>query len=154
MFYYNFYYMATPRKKKPSRVDQKQKNEYSSILGDTLHLVEQKDLTAREKRSSNAQDNNFLAGGRRSTDRENAGLSTYWESLTEREQDVMILLCQGLGDAEIAAQLIISVATVKSHIQRIFLKVNVRNRKQIMVRFRNFNFPREIPTIHRSKASS
>jgi len=70
------------------------------------------------------------------------GLYAYWKSLSAREQDVTILVCRGLSDAEVASQLKLSISTVKSYLQHVFHKVHVRNRRQLMVRFANFNFPR------------
>jgi len=135
--------MSPPRKKKTSREDHKQKISYHSILSVPSRLVDKKTLATQEKRLSDKSGNNFLAGGRRSTDRFMGGLYVYWKSLSKREQDVMILVCKGLADAEIASQLFLSVSTVKSYIQHIFLKVHVRNRKQLIVRFAKFDFPSE-----------
>ena len=133
--------MATPRKKKSSRVDPQQTNTYSYIQGNQLHLVRRTDPTTEENLSKTGP-KSVLAGGRRSTDRFMGGLYAYWKSLSAREQDVTILVCRGLSDAEVASQLKLSVSTVKSYLQHVFHKVHVRNRRQLMVRFANFNFPR------------
>lgn len=133
--------MATPRKKNSSRVDPQQTNTYSYIQGNPLHLVRRTDSTTEENLSKTGPQS-VLAGGRRSTDRFMGGLYAYWKSLSAREQDVTILVCRGLSDAEIASQLNLSVSTAKSYLQHVFRKVQVRNRRQLMVRFANFNFPR------------
>ena len=135
--------MSPPRKKKTSREDPEQKITYHSILSVPLHLTDKQDTHTQEKRLSPNSDNNFLAGGRRATDRFMGGLYVYWKSLSRREQDVLILVCKGLADAEIASRLGLSTSTVKSYLQHIFRKVQVRNRKQLMARFANFNFPRD-----------
>lgn len=59
---------------------------------------------------------------------------THLASLTERERDVAVAIGQGLSNAEIAAQLYLSVATVKSHVTRLFAKLQVDNRVQIAMR--------------------
>ena len=128
--------MSTPRKKKPSRKDRQQNTRYSYVLGDSLYLKKPEDTAAQETDLSSE----IPAGGRRSTDRAYQGLAVYWNSLSAREQDVTILVCKGLADAEIATRLNLSVATVRSYLQHVFLKTHVRNRKQLIVRFANFDF--------------
>jgi DNA-binding NarL/FixJ family response regulator len=141
--------MATPRKKKSSRVDQQQTNTYPYIQGTPLRLVRRTDPTTEENLSKTGL-KSVLPDGRRSTDRFMGGLYTYWNSLSAREQDVTILVCRGLSDAEIASQLYISISTVKSYLQHVFRKVQVHNRRQLMVRFANFHFPRNPSPTNRS----
>ena len=50
--------------------------------------------------------------------------------LTNREADIMVLLCQGLLDKEIASRLSISISTVKNHTKKIYAKLDVRNRTE------------------------
>jgi LuxR family maltose regulon positive regulatory protein len=58
------------------------------------------------------------------------------EPLSAREMQVMHLLCEGLSNQEIAAQLFLSVGTVKTHIHHIFAKLGVRDRPQAIARAR------------------
>ena len=51
--------------------------------------------------------------------------------LTEREREVAAAVGRGLSNAEIAAELYLSVPTVKAHITRLFMKLEVENRVQI-----------------------
>jgi DNA-binding NarL/FixJ family response regulator len=53
--------------------------------------------------------------------------------LTEREQEVVELLCQGLSNASIAERLLISEKTVKNHLNHIFAKLRVSNRTEAVV---------------------
>lgn len=56
--------------------------------------------------------------------------------LSQREYEVLKLIAGGLTNKEIAEQLFVSINTVKSHIQRIFEKLEVQNRTQAIVRAR------------------
>lgn len=55
------------------------------------------------------------------------------DSLTAREREVAIAVGQGSSNAEIAADLHMSIATVKAHISHIFTKLDVTNRVQVAI---------------------
>jgi DNA-binding NarL/FixJ family response regulator len=54
-------------------------------------------------------------------------------ALTEREREVMVLVAAGLSNDEIAAKLVLSPATAKTHVSRIMTKLDVRDRAQLVV---------------------
>ncbi len=56
-----------------------------------------------------------------------------FERLTGRERDVALAVGRGLSNAEIAAELFLSVPTVKAHVTRIFEKLDATNRVQIAI---------------------
>ena len=55
------------------------------------------------------------------------------EELTEREHDVLRLMARGATNGEIAGELIVSEATVKTHVGAIFSKLGVRDRAAAIV---------------------
>lgn len=59
--------------------------------------------------------------------------STVLDVLTAREREVMALAAHGLSNDEIAAQLHLSPLTVKTHANRAMMKLNVRDRAQLVV---------------------
>lgn len=81
-------------------------------IGDKLHLILQK--TARQKQKEDAPD--------------------VLLSLTQRELQIVIMVSEGLVNKVIADRLSISEWTVSSHIRRIFLKLRVDSRAEMVYR--------------------
>jgi DNA-binding NarL/FixJ family response regulator len=55
------------------------------------------------------------------------------DDLTEREREVLVLVARGMTNGDIAAHLFLSEGTVKTHVKRIFAKLNLHDRTQAVI---------------------
>jgi DNA-binding NarL/FixJ family response regulator len=62
-----------------------------------------------------------------------AAQSRLLDELTEREREATALAAEGLTNADIAVRLMISTATARTHVSRAMVKVNARDRAQLVV---------------------
>ena len=61
----------------------------------------------------------------------NAGLI---DPLTRREMELLKLICKGLTNRELANQLFLSINTIKTHLKNLYLKLEVKNRAEAILR--------------------
>jgi DNA-binding NarL/FixJ family response regulator len=135
--------MSNPRKKKTRR-GSRQTNKYFHTLNTPLRLVNRKKTTIQENRTSK-NTNSLIERRRRSTDNDLLELYDLWLSLSPREQDVAFFTCMGNKNTQIAFQMGISTATVKSYLQNIFNKIGVRSKTELRLKFVNFDFEKYTP---------
>ncbi len=67
-------------------------------------------------------------------------LENRWSALSRREQQVVALICLGYRNYEIAKILVVSPDTVKTHLQSIFNKFDLRSGKELRLALKNWDF--------------
>lgn len=67
-------------------------------------------------------------------------VEAHWDSLSEREQEVLALACLNQRNYEIAEILGIAPETVKTHLQNIFRKFGLRSKKELRLLLKDWDF--------------
>ena len=66
--------------------------------------------------------------------RDHADQNGLVEPLSDREIEILRLIAAGMTNQEIAAQLVVSISTIKTHINRTYRKLDVHSRTQALVK--------------------
>ncbi|GAB1689837.1 hypothetical protein KRM28CT15_16400 [Krasilnikovia sp. M28-CT-15] len=99
---------------------------FAGGLQRSVPLVEQHRQAAHLASTLDEIDRDIEAGERR-----RAGARTRLAALTEREREVALGVGSGWSNGEIAAELGMTVATVKGHVSRLLTKLQLNNRVQV-----------------------
>lgn len=62
-----------------------------------------------------------------------------WEKLSAREKQVAAWICDGLTNRQIAAHLVVSPETVKTHVRHLLRKFNLRSRRELRARLKGWD---------------
>ena len=76
------------------------------------------------------------------------------KSISAREREILVLVAQGFTNAEIGECLYITRLTVRTHLENIYAKLNVRDRTQAVVRYFFFAESKKVIGNSCSKSSS
>lgn len=100
------------------------------IASNFYNITKITELKKERQVLNNISNNNILL-----PDKENTGYNTKL-NLTRRELEIIQLVDEGLNNNEIADRLYVSFHTVKTHLERIFNKLNVNNRTAMLYKYR------------------
>ena len=114
-------------------------NETRVFLKDEELVAAVKDVARQQSRAEEDLIADFTKAGLNQLLSQNE-LEERWASLSHREQQVVALICLGYRNHEIAEALIIAPETVKTHLQRVFDKFNLRSRKELRLALKHWEF--------------
>jgi len=109
------------------------------FLKDEELIATIKDVAKQERRTEEEIVAEFTKAGLNQFLTQNE-LDIRWASLSQREQQVVALICLGHRNYEIANILSIAPETVKTHLQRIFDKFQLRSSKELRLALQDWNF--------------
>lgn len=109
------------------------------FLQDEELIVFIKDVAKQQKRAEEEIVAEFTKAGLNQFLDQNE-LENRWKSLSHREQQVIALICLGYRNYEIANILVIAPETVKTHLQRIFNKFQLRSSRELRLALKDWNF--------------
>ena len=109
------------------------------FLKDEELIAVVKDVARQQSRTEEDVIADFTKAGLNQLSSQNE-IEERWSSLSHREQQVVALICLGYRNHEIAETLMIAPETVKTHLQRVFDKFNLRSRKELRLALKNWEF--------------
>ena len=130
-----------------SLIGSRQNIKYSYTLDDPVHL-RLTELAAQENRTLEQVTADVLAAGLIHYQIDD-DLHQRWDSLTQREREVIALICLGYKRNQIAEILGITPGTVKSHVESIFEKFNVHTSRHLSDLLKDWNFSQWWEDHHR-----
>lgn len=114
-------------------------NQTRMYLQDEELISTIKDVAQQQKRPEEEIMTEFAKAGLNQFLTQNE-MENRWASLSHREQQVVALICLGHRNYEIANILVIAPETVKTHLQRIFDKFQLRSSKELRLALKDWNF--------------
>lgn len=114
-------------------------NETRVFLKDEELIAVVKDVARQQSRAEEEIIADFTKAGLNQLFSQNE-MEARWAALSHREQQVVALICLGYRNHEIAETLVIAPETVKTHLQRVFDKFNLRSRKELRLALKNWDF--------------
>lgn len=118
---------------------QDSENESRVFLQDEELLAVIKDVARQQKRTEEEVAADFAKVGLNQFLTQSE-LENRWSTLSRREQQVVALLCLGYRNYEIAKILVIAPETVKTHLQSIFNKFDLRSGRELRLALKNWDF--------------
>lgn len=115
------------------------KNDARVFLKDEELIAVVKDVARQQSRAEEDIIADFTKAGLNQLFSQNE-MKERWSSLSHREQQVVALICLGYRNHEIAEALVIAPETVKTHLQRVFDKFDLRSRKELRLALKNWEF--------------
>lgn len=107
-------------------------------LDDAQLVVRVKRIAVEQRRAEQEVYDEIVQAGLQQLQHQEEYAAT-WESLSEREQQVAALICQGYRSYEIADMLMVSYDTIRTHSKHIYAKFGL-NRKELRLALRDW-FP-------------
>ncbi len=139
-FYYNeSMFLLPPSLRRLFQKKQETDEDFRIFFSDHELVMTVREVAQRQGRSEEEVLIEFAKAGRDLFFNQDV-LMECWESLTAREQEVLALVCMGRHNHEIADLLAISHQTIKSHLQNIFYKFDLRSTKELRRALKDWQF--------------